>query len=237
MKSITVITPTVRHEGLEMVSKSLKRQTHKDFEWIIITPNPDKVVGLDAIVLRDPPKEEGDYWTFNKAMNKAVETAKGDLIVSVQDYTSFVPQGLEKFWYFYNNGYDRALVSGVGGKINEAGQRVWADPRKRTDQGTFYECFPNDVEFNYCSIPKKAFYEVGGMDEYLDKFAGMDHISLQERLDAVGYKFYLDQTNETSSLVHDRLPDWEDNLAFKGPYQERKKYLIQEGIWPYLSYL
>lgn len=234
---ISIISPTVRPEGLEMVSKSLKRQTNKDFEWIIITPNPDKVVGLDAIVLQDPPKEEGDYWTFNKAMNNAVEKAKGELIVSIQDYTGFLPEGLAKFWYFFENGYEKALVSGVGDKYNEAGQRVWSDPRKRTDQGTFYECYPNDIEFNYCSVPKQAFYEVGGMDEYLDKFAGMDHISLQERLDAVGYKFYLDQTNESKSLVHDRLPEWDDNHAMHGGYLERKKYLIGEGKWPYLNYL
>lgn len=236
---ITIITPTVRPEGLDLVKKSLIRQTHKSYEWIVITPSPDNMLGLsdDVILLEDPPKKEGDYWTFNKAMNKAVATAKGDLIVSIQDYTGFKPDGLSKFWYFFTNGYDRALISGVGDKINEAGQQVWSDPRKRLDQGSFYECYPNDVEFNYCSVPKKAFYEVGGMDEYLDKFAGCDHLSLQERLDAVGYKFYLDQTNETVSLHHGRLPGWEDNLALKGPYQERKRNLIERGIWPYLSYL
>jgi len=237
---ISIITPTVRPEGLAQVRKSLKRQTYKDFEWIIITPNIKEMMldfPVKARVLEDPPKKSGDYWTFNKAMNKAVANAKGDLIISIQDYTEFSPEGLEKFWYFFTHGYDKALVSGVGDKINLNGQKVWVDPRKRTDQGTFYECYPNDIEFNYCSVPKKAFYEVGGMDEALDKYAGMDHISLQERLDEVGYKFYLDQTNETTSLVHDRLPNWDKNHAMHGGYLERKKELIEAGKWPYLNYL
>lgn len=232
---ISVITPTVRPEGLEQVLSSLKRQTHTNYEWIVISPL-ELIVDPSARFLKDPPKNEGDYWTFNKAMNRAIEEAKGELVVSIQDFTSFSPRGLEKFWYYFTNGFDRALVSGVGDKYEE-GKRVWSDPRKRSDQGTFYECYPNDVEFNYCSIPRKAFYEVGGFDEELDKYAGMDHISVQERLDAIGYKFYLDQTNETKSATHGRLPGWEENLALRGPYQKRKQQLISEGKWPVLEYL
>jgi glycosyltransferase involved in cell wall biosynthesis len=232
---LTVITPTVRELGLKQVRKSLNKQTFKDFEWIVISPN-DLKVDADK-VLKDPPKKEGDYWSFNKAMNLAIEQAAGDLIVSIQDFTEFGPEGLAKFWYYFENGYDKALISGVGDKYNEEGQKIWTDPRRTVEYGTFYECFPNDIEFNYCSIPRRAFFEVGGFDEYLDKYAGMDHISVQERLNDIGYKFYLDQTNESKSLHHGRLPNWDDNHAMHGGYHQRKQDLMDEGIWPHLDFL
>ena len=232
---ITIITPTVRERGLLQVKKSLDKQTLRDFEWLVISPNDLVVEG--ARVLKDPPKRPEDYWSFNKAMNKAIKESKGELIVSIQDYTGFNPEALEKFWFYFTNGYNRALISGIGDKYDEDGDRVWADPRRVIEYGTFYECYPNDIEFNFCSIPRKAFFEVGGFDEELDRWAGMDHISVQERLDEVGYKFYLDQTNETFSGVHGRLPDWEDNLALKGPYHTRKSQLKEQGKWPVLDYL
>jgi len=234
-KRMSVLTPTVRPEGLEQVGRSLSKQTFKDFEWLVISPLDISIT--DARLIKDPPKGEEDYWSFNKAMNKAIQEADGELVVSVQDYTQFNPDGLEKFWYYFSNGYARSLVSGVGDKYDYDGQKIWADPRKRLDQGTFYECFPNDIEFNYCSIPRKAFYEVGGFDEYLDRYAGMDHISVQERLDAIGYKFYLDQTNESYSLYHDRLPEWDQHHAMRGGYSDRKAQLILAGVWPQLDYL
>lgn len=229
----------MRLQSLSEVEKSLRKQTYKDFEWVVISPfdldfNPE---GIKTKVLKDPPKKEGDYWSFNKAMNEAIRNCEGELIVSVQDYTGFIPEGLEKFMFFYENGYDKALISGVGDKFDDKGVKMWVDPRKTDKYGTFYECFLNDVEFNYCSIPKKAFYDCGGFDEWLDKYAGMDHISVQERLNELGYKFYLDQTNESKSRYHDRLPGWEENLALKGPYAERKQYLISTGEWPVLKYL
>ncbi len=232
---ISVITPTVREEGLEEVLNSLHRQTFTDFEWIVISPKDIYVP--EAIVLKDPPKEEGDYWSLNKAYNHAVKCAKGDLIVSIQDHTSFIPEGLAKFWFYFNNGYDKALISGIGDKYDDDNVKVWSDPRRTLDHGTFYECFPRDVEANYCSIPKKALYECGGFDEWLDKYAGMDHISVQERLDELGYKFYLDQTNETFSSIHARVVDWDKHLALNGPYEERRLYLKSVGKWPVLDYL
>lgn len=234
---ISVITPTARQDGIDVVAKALRRQTYRDFEWIIISPNGVSHKQAD-LLLEDPPKNEGDYWSFNKAMNKALRRAKGDIIVSVQDYTFFDPDGLEKF-KFHIKKNPKAVISGVGDKYNDENfvTKVWEDPRKRKDYGTFYECYPNDIEFNYCALPKKAFYEVGGFDEYLDKYAGMDHISVQERLDDIGYKFYLDQTNESYSLTHGRLEGWDNNHAMHGGYQQRKASLKAKGKWPRLDFL
>lgn len=265
--NISVITPTVRIKGLGFVKDSLARQTFKDFEWLIssspstipileevfggkadyadkfpmrVVVEPDKTGFKNEVrIYKDPPKPKDFYYSLGRAHNQMIREAKGDLIVSVQDYTTFEPNGLEKFWYYFTNGYDRACISGVGDKYDDEEMRhkVWSDPRIRRDFGTFYECFPRDIEFNYAAFPRKAFFEVGGFDEELDRFAAMGHISVQERLDELGYKFYLDQTNITKSLIHDRLPNWDERHAMHGGYERRKEELKEAGIWPKLSYL
>ena len=82
MPKITVITASVRKEGIPIVQKHLRTQTFKDFEHII--------QGREGSM-------EGNYWTLNQDMNIAIGKAKGELIVSIQDYTAFKPDALEKF--------------------------------------------------------------------------------------------------------------------------------------------
>jgi hypothetical protein len=89
---------------------------------------------------------------------------------------------------------------------------------------------------NFCSFPRKALYEIGGMDEYLDS-KGYDvvNINVSERLDMLGYKFFLDHTNECRALKHGEHPkDWDQNLTlFNGEYEKRKN----SGTYPVLHYL
>lgn len=239
---ISVLTPTVRPDGLNLVAKALKEQTYQDLEWLIGSPK-DIMVSLlsnKAVLVKDPPKPEGYYWTLNRAYNKMIKEARGDLIVSWQDFTYAEPDALEKFWFYYTHGQDKTLISGVGHKYKDDTFRevVWQDPRSRLDQGTFYPCEWTDVEFNLCSVPKAAFYSVGGFDEELDRWAGMDHISVQERLlDRGGWDFYIDQTQISYSLEHGRLPNWEENHALKGQYMVRKAQLKKDRVWPILPYL
>ena len=146
MSKITVITPTVRVEGLDLVAKALRRQTFKNFEWLIISPLDLEYEQADRI-LKDPPKRDGDYWSFNKAHNLAIRESKGELIVSAQDYTFFDPECLEKFWFHFSNSDGRVLISAVGDKYSDETftTKIWNDPRKRKDFGTFYECYPKVV--------------------------------------------------------------------------------------------
>ena len=91
----------------------------------------------------------------------------------------------------------------------------------------YYECFPEDLEFNFCSIPMQGFKEIGGCDEYLDA-VGYDVVNLNvtHRLDMIGYKFFIDQSLEVKGLVHEKHPDdWNAKLTiFNGEYDKRKQY-------------
>ena len=233
---ITVITPSNRgSEALEIVARSLNRQTFTDFEWLVGSPKDYKLLH-EHIHVGDPSKEEGDYWVFNKLHNKLIKEAKGELIVSIQDWTSFQPDALEKFWFHFEND-PKSIVSGVGNKFSDDSMLVqtWKDPRQRDDNGTFYEVYFNDIEGNFCSVPREAILAVGGFDEYLDKFAGMDWYSVLARIHILGgYHFFIDQTNISKSMVHGRYEAWEERNAIHGPYQERAQSYKENPVLDYL---
>lgn len=205
---ISVISPTVRLEGLEIVKQSLDKQTFKDFEWIVVSPFEYK----DCDVwLEDPPKEDGDFWTLCKAWNKAYANAKGELIVNVQDLI-FIPEDtLERFWWHYKAN-PKHLVTAVGDHYDsELKKVVWTDPRKRKDQGTYYEISPSDMEMSVNSIPKQAVIDCGGIDEEYDKGPGVQEKEMAIRLSVLGYKCYIDQEIEYKGIHHDRLTkDWDE---------------------------
>lgn len=218
MPKITVITASVRPEGIPIVQKHLRTQTFKDFEHIIQGREGSK---------------DGNYWTLNQDMNIAIRKANGELIVSIQDYTAFKPDALEKFWNHYEY-TQRIVVSGWGDKYTKDDWLVktWRDPRF-TDE-SFREVPFHYIEGNFCAVPKEAFYEVGGFDEELDKYAGMDFYSVLDRMSMRGWKFFLDGTNESFSLEHGRLPSWEENNAIHGPYNERRKAYLDNSKLGYL---
>lgn len=219
---ISVITPTIRPDGLKLVEKALKRQTFQDFEWIVQG--------------REGELPEGCVWSLNRDYNTAIRKAQGELIVSWQDWTYANPDCLERFWTHYQQ-EPKTLVTAVGNKYDDESWMVenWRDPRINTKYGTFYPCYFNDIEWNLCAVPKDALYAVGGFDEKLDQWFGMDGYSVLDRLNMLGgWDFKIDQNIRSYSLVHGRPDHWEEKNALHGPYQQRRTdYLTQ----PRLEYL
>ncbi len=247
---ITVVTPSIRPGGLEIVAKSLTRQDFRDFEWLLGTPFVPKL-DVDGIPnfkwIKDDFKR--GYWSLNRIYNKMFKEAKGEIIVTLQDWIWVSPDGLQKFIDALADLNGEGIVSGVGDQYERMGDfqpeiKIWSDPRKNTDQGTFYECYPNDAEWNWCAFPKKYIFDIGGMDEKLDFLGyGGDQLQVSERWDALGYKTYLDQMNESYTVRHDRSDfggeqKWNaKHVLFNGKYDKRKADLVASKQWPILSYL
>lgn len=177
--------------------------------------------------IRQNDKVEGALTNLAHADNQGFKACEGELIVCLQDYIWINPEGLEKYWFHHKNHPEGILVTGVGDQYNKPAKEdmtdeygkitvfskpytqkpevlFWKDPRKRTDQGTFYECMPVDWELNWASIPRKLIYEMGGMDEQYD-FEGFawDNVNIAQRAYIMGYKSYIDQTNECMGFNHD----------------------------------
>ena len=236
---VSVITPTVREDGLDIVHKSLDKQTYKNWEWLIGSNFNPKI--KEAIWVED--NFEGGYWTLNRIYNRLFKLAKGQIIISWQDWIHTPPDGIQKFVDALEETGD-VVVSGVGDqylKVGEWGKpeiSIWSDPRKNTKYGSFYECYWNDAEWNWCAFPKKLIDKVGGMDEKLDFIGyGGDQFQVCERWEDMGVKFYLDQSNESFTVRHERdHTDWDDkHVLFNGEYKKRKQELIKEGKWPIIK--
>lgn len=80
---ISVITPSIRPDGLKVVFESLQAQTFKEFEWLPRLSVPG-------------PKPDLCY-----QFNKALDESTGELIVFLQDYIRIQPDALESIWNIY----------------------------------------------------------------------------------------------------------------------------------------
>lgn len=240
---ISVITLTTRPEGLRIVQDCLKKQSVRDFEWIVVAPQHVEIKGfaIDQL-LSDPPKNDRDVWTYNKALNKAIKHAKGDHIVFYQDNIWIPSDALEKLLYWNTLKGDDWCITGVGDiymQVDKWGKplmRIWSDPRKK-DYKEAYEINPEDWEMNFAFCPKKLLYEIGGADEKLDEYFGMDNISICERLDQMGYRFWIDQSLEIRGIHHERNKEWDEKHAMHGAYGKIKQEWIERKVWPRLPFL
>lgn len=233
---ISIITPTNRKDGLELLQKSLKRQTYKEYEWIISSPLDLKISGVkNTLVLKDPTKTT-PFWPLNRVYNRLVANTSGELIVSYQDFIEIPPNTLEKLWYHYQND-KKGVVSGVGDiyKSLNPDIKVWEDPRKQAQEyygKGFHRCDWQEIEFNLCAFPKQAWDDIGGADEYLDNI-GYDPVNINaaDRMQMAGYNFYLDQSLEVKGLKHEEHPDnWDENLTtINGLYNNRRKIYLDNG--------
>jgi hypothetical protein len=238
MPKVSIVCPTIRIPGLKILETALKNQDMQDFEFLI--GSREKLNNLTIPFIWVEDDFDGGVWSMNRIMNAMIMKAQAPLIISWQDYTYSKYDTLSRFLTHFEQ-EPNVLVGAVGNKYKtvypELGAMVWADPRERSDQGTYYKTGFENIEWNLSSCPKKALIDIGGFDEVLDFLGfGMDGYGVGERINMLGgYDFALDQSIKSYSVVHNRPIDWEEKGAIHGPYQERQKYYLQNG--PVLSYL
>ncbi len=225
MVQISVIVPSIRDTSLN--EKCLSRQTFTDFETIIQRPTR--------------PLPKGNFYDLNHDYNLAIKKAKGELIISYQDQIDIRPDTLSRFWEHYKM-KPTAIVGAVGDQYAtlDPPVKVWIDPRKRLDQGTFYECMENDVEYTLASIPSKALHDVGGFDEEWDKYAALSEKELNARMYKAGYKFYLDQSIEYMAIKHERLfgkEEWDKHYFAGVVYYQKCLDEINNGTRDTIDFL
>lgn len=217
---ISIITPSCRPNGLKIIEKCLRKQELSDsldWEWIVTTPKEfsQQIDVEPTFLLVDPPKQTDDFWSLVKGWNNAYAHARGELIINIQDMIWFPSDTLARFWYHYQNN-PRALVGAIGHQYSDHDEYgkptnlVWTDPRVRTDI-SFQEVPPSEMEMTLCSVPKKAIWDCGGIDEEYDKANGAQEKEMCFRLRKLGYQFFLDQTIEYRAEHHGRLTeDWDE---------------------------
>jgi len=133
--TISVILPTLRVGGLDIVCASLARQTHTDFELIIADGihqyRARHIAGRLAALpfpVRHLASGGVELSNYSRAINDAVAVARGDIIYMAPDYSWFPPDCLEIHARYHaeHRGEKRILASGYS----------------YTDLPTRHPCFP-----------------------------------------------------------------------------------------------
>lgn len=172
---ISVCTPTIRPKGLSVLQKCLKEQTFTDFEWLV-------EVGLGKHDL-------------NTAYNRMISRARGDIFVSIQDYTKVPKDFLERILEAYKD--DTFFTIPVGKTIDWV-DIEWDWRKHRT------ECSWNEWEIDAGFCPIEALWKIGGFDEELDKKWSFDNVSVGCRASQFGYKFEVFHGTESLAYDHDK---------------------------------
>lgn len=178
---ISVITPSIRPEGLEIVQECLKRQTFTDFEWLV-------EVGL------------GKEHDLNKAFNKMLRRAKGELIVIYQDWIKIQDNGLELFWNEYQKTPDMFLTAPVGKQQYKdfLGNVNW--DWRYYKEGSI-DWLNWEIDWGAASLA--LLKQIGGFDETLDKYWSFDNVNVACRANLAGFKFTNVIENKSVAYDHD----------------------------------
>lgn len=228
MPKVSVVMPTARYGGLDVLEHSLRHQTFTDFEVLVVDELHRKEIieQLGWIYVEPPPKKPGMWWNLDASLNKMIRQTKGDLIVQINDYVYAPPDGLQKFVDRHNQ-EPKAFVSGVSDQFlspipddpkglysvwNEwpgipSGEKVFSDPRKASNYTGFYLTIPLLWEGNWGMYPRQAWVDVGGYDEAFDQGWGADNSEFTERATLNGYHTFLDTENEVFCWSHIKLFD------------------------------
>lgn len=203
MPKISVITPSIRPEGLIVVQECLGSQTFTDFEWLT-------EIGL------------GKEHDLNKAFNRMLLRAKGELVVFYQDYIKIENDGLQKFWEAYQKNKDTFFTAPVG-KTKNWKDVEW-DWREAGGDAAW-----NRWEIDWAAAPLWALIEIGGFDEALDEFWSFDNVNTGFRASLSGYKFTNLSDNKAIAYDHDAYQPHPFRKAYNPMFHSQRLRDIEMG--------
>lgn len=177
---ISVITPSIRPEGLKPNQEALASQGFDDFEWLVEMGIPNR--GHD----------------LNAAFNRMLKRAKGELIVFMEDWTKCTTDGLQRFWDAYQSEPEIFWTAPLG-KTLDWKQITW-DGRAYADASDIPH---QNWEIDWGAAPKDALFKTGGFDEELDQYWSCDNLSVAFRAKLLGYKFKNLFNNPAVAFDHD----------------------------------
>jgi len=202
---ISVITPSIRPKGLEIVRECLLNQTFKDFEWLVDI-----------------------NWTgkhdLNASFNRLIKRANGELVIFLQDYIKIAPEGLQRFWEAYQR-ETKLYTAPVGKSKKEDYSDVIWDWRKNNYSevgGTFWE-------IDWACAPKRILYDIGGFDETLDQYWSCDNVNIGYRLQLKGYKFE-NIDNPAVAFDHDAFEEHPFRKDYHPNFNNERMQAFERGL-------
>ena len=178
---ITVITPSIRPDGLKTAFNTLQAQTMDRGEW-------------EWIPKLSIPGEKPDLCY---QVNNALEEARGELIVFLQDHIEIAPDALEKCWAKFQENPEKCYTFPVGKKHGGDVDWDWRIHWKHREDVPY-----DRWEIDYGMCPSKAIKEIGFDERYDDGF-GWENVDTAYLLEKEGWKFSVDPENRGVAFDHD----------------------------------
>ena len=191
MIQVSILSPTIRGlQALRPIEQSLREQTLTSFEWLVEMGN-------------------GSVHELNAAFNRMLRRARGELVVIVEDWCWFPPDGLQKFWEAFQK-YPKTFFTAPVPKA----QSYWKMKDQILWKGPIIEewrsAMDGDIDWRHWEIdwgaaPLQALKDLGGFDEFQDQKWGNDNSNLGYRAMKSGWRFQNLLYNPAMGLNHDAL--------------------------------
>jgi hypothetical protein len=202
---ISVLTPSIRPKGLEVTRQCLLEQSFTDFEWLVEI-----------------------NWTgkhdLNASYNRMLKRAKGELIVSLQDFIKVTPLYLQKFWDSYQLN-PKTFITAPVGKVEYKGNAKW-DWRAYEDAKPDWDCW----EIDSACAPIEALRAIGGFDEEIDGYWSCDNVNVGKRAKLAGYKFMNLFNNPALAYDHDAFSEHPFRKDFKPIFNDMRMKEFENGL-------
>jgi hypothetical protein len=165
MPKISVITPSIRPDGLKMTFETLQSQTFKGFEWL-----PRLSV----------PGEKSD---LSYQMNQALKESQGEIIVFLQDYIELEPDALERIYRLYKSTTDAFTFPMIKDGVED-----W-----RCFRADGEAVKPEEWEIDFGAALKADIVKAGMFEERYDEGFGWENVDLAYRMGKEGVVFRVKQ--------------------------------------------
>lgn len=230
---VAVLTVTKRSAWEKIAIDSLNRQTFQNFDWIIAAEKQFLDVGV-TVSLRTycfHSKNKGRVSNLNAALNQGLKNCiDTDYVIFYQDFIDLPEDCFEKLIEAAEE--TKGFVTTA--TINSNGKK----DSRYTGKNIVRHCNPDEWESNVAIAPMEAIRELGGFDEDYDNGWSWDNVNIAERAAMIGYKFYIDESNNPRLLYHDKEPDINPELKPNGEFHTKRISDVKSGKYPLkLKYL
>lgn len=183
---------------MKEVYASLVNQTYKDFEWLVIndgsTDNTEEVINSciaeNKIFIRYFSQKNGGQ---HRALNRAIEEAKGDMLMIVDSDDDLEPNALERIVYYEHTIMDKVSYAGVSGLRQHRNKEIIGTPWPQVtekyiditnlDRMKYHILLGDKAEAYYTDVLRK-YYPIPSFEGENDVEKGV----LWNRIAAVGLK-------------------------------------------------
>lgn len=226
---VTVYTPTVRDGWWNIMASNLASQSYKSLEWIIVDDQGEdrskiadkyaKKYGLKIRYMKGKRRKKKRTYSLVNANNTAIEAARGELFVFLQDFVLISGTGIEQL-VVASRRHPRDFIAPVDiyfhpkVKPNTKNEEDWFDGQldvvgeflrqnvRVKNWGIRKDLEILNFEHNYGAVPTSTLRALGGYWEFFDEALGFDDAEIIYRAFEKGYGLWIDDRNIASCLDH-----------------------------------